>query len=651
MLFLELSLIRWLGENILYLSFFTNFVLLASFLGIGVGFLLVGLQRDLFRLLPYSLLGLIGLVILVPVRINRIAEEVLFLGTGDPSGLPIWLALPLVFVAVTGILAMVGQATGRAFAQFAPLTAYRLDILGSLSGVVAFAILSILGVPPFGWSLVVAGLTFLLARDRIEPKHVIALAGVVIILGAQTMAPESTWSPYYRIDMGGPDGLSLNVNGIPHQTMASVEKQVRPSGWWGELGWLTTWPYTVLREDAMPDSVLIIGAGTGNDVAYALARGVAIVDAVEIDPRIHDIGTRLHPDDPYSDARVTSIIDDGRAFMENTNSRYDLVLFALPDSLTLIAGQSSLRLESYLYTEEAFTAAANLLSEDGAFAIYNTHPDNFVIRRMARTMAEAFEDQVCGVGIGDVPLGTALVVGPGTTDGCAGGEIVDVGSAPVPATDDRPFLYVRDSGIPTLYIVVLSAILLLAAAFVRGTGVGLGRLRPYTDLFLMGAAFLILETKSIAQFALWFGTTWSVNALVFAAVLITVLAAIEVAERFDIPVRFLYVALFLALGVAWLISPHTLLSLSPVVRWLAATLLTFLPVFFANLVFAVRFKETASSTTAFGGNLIGAMVGGVLEYTALAIGFRSLILVAAAMYACAFLALRLTADPIGPSAA
>jgi SAM-dependent methyltransferase len=642
MLFLELALIRWLGENILYLSFFTNFVLLASFLGIGVGFLLVDSRHDLFRWLPYSLLALVALVILVPVRIDRTAEEVLFLGTGDLGGFPIWVALPLVFLTVTALLAMVGQETGRAFAAFKPLTAYRLDILGSLAGVLAFAGLSLVGVPPIGWGIGIGILLILVGRSMLEPKHWIAVVGIIIILGSQNFRPDSTWSPYYRIDVVGAEGLSLNVNGIPHQTMESVEDQEKPIEFFEEeLGWLTTWPYRVLSDDT-PESVLVIGAGSGNDIAYALSRGASHVDGVEIDPGIRDIGIRLHPNAPYSDARVKSVITDGREFMENTESRYDLVIFALPDSLTIVSGQSSLRLESYLYTVEAFEAARRVLADNGAFAIYNTHPDNFVVERMANTMSQVFGSQVCGVATEDGRPGAALIVGPGTTDGCEGGELADVAGAPVPVTDDRPFVYVQDKGLPTLYAVVLLAILVLSFGIVRGVGVAVGRIRPYADLFLMGAAFLLLETKSIVQFALLFGTTWSVNVLVFAAVLVSVLAAIEVANRFQFNVRLLYVLLFASLALAWAIPPSLLLSLAAGPRWLAASLLTFLPVFIANLVFAVRFKETASSTTAFGANLLGAMVGGVLEYSALLIGYRALVIVAGVLYAGAFLALRAT---------
>ena len=42
MLFVQLALIRWCGANLLHLSYFSNLILLASFLGIGLGFLRSG---------------------------------------------------------------------------------------------------------------------------------------------------------------------------------------------------------------------------------------------------------------------------------------------------------------------------------------------------------------------------------------------------------------------------------------------------------------------------------------------------------------------------------------------------------------------------------------------------------------------------------
>ena len=152
-------------------------------------------------------------------------------------------------------------------------------------------------------------------------------------------------------------------------------------------------------------------------------------------------------------------------------------------------------------------------------------------------------------------------------------------------------------------------------------------LRPYTDLFFMGAAFLLLETKSVVQFALLFGTTWFVNALVFTGVLISVYLAIEVARRFTLPrpvdpVRGLVRLHRRRLGD----PPEQLLELSIGPRFVAAVALAFAPIFVANLVFAQRFKETSKTTVAFGANLLGAMLGGVVEYAAIAVGYQALLI-------------------------
>jgi len=185
---------------------------------------------------------------------------------------------------------------------------------------------------------------------------------------------------------------------------------------------------------------------------------------------------------------------------------------------------------------------------------------------------------------------------------------------------------------------MLGLVLLASLVLVRVTAGPLRRMTPYADLFFMGSAFLLLETKNVVQFALLFGTTWAVNAAVFAGVLLSVLTAIEVARRVRIgrPVL-LYAALLAALAAAWLIPQESLLDLLPVPRLMAAVTIAFLPVFLANLVFAVRFKDTASSTTAFGANLLGAMLGGSLEYLALILGYDALLVLVAGLYGLALL--------------
>src|SRR5207237_10771771 len=90
-----------------------------------------------------------------------------------------------------------------------------------------------------------------------------------------------------------------------------------------------------------------------------------------------------------------------------------------------------------------------------------------------------------------------------------------------------------------------------------------------------------------------------------------------------------------ALAIAWLVEPDLLLGLNVVPRFVVAVAVAFVPVFLANLVFARRFRDVAASNLAFGANLLGEMVGGVLEYVSLITGYRVLLLVIAVLYAAA----------------
>jgi hypothetical protein len=159
----------------------------------------------------------------------------------------------------------------------------------------------------------------------------------------------------------------------------------------------------------------------------------------------------------------------------------------------------------------------------------------------------------------------------------------------------------------------------------------------YRDLFLLGAAFLLMETKSVTGFALLFGTTWAVSALVFAGVLVAVLAAVEVTRRLRTPrLALMYVLLLAALALNWLVPTSWLLSLPLIERAGVAVTLGVLPIFIANLIFAKRFADTADASLALATNLLGAIVGGCLEYLSLIFGNRALLIVAALLYTLAY---------------
>lgn len=631
MLFVELALIRWLGSDIVYLSYFSNFVLLGSFLGIGVGFIASKSRVDLFPWTILELALLVGFVLAFPVTINRSGSQLIYFGA-PLSGLPLWVILPVVFLITAAIMASIAQGVASVFSRFEALEAYRLDILGSLLGIVGFTLLSFLGAPPVVWGVLASCLILALSRTSIRTVHVVAALAVILMLGRESIRPQLSWSPYYKIAVfqTAPGVRDLEVNGVPHQWIESmaVRKLNEP---------IYFTAYDRLRNNQLRD-VLIIGAGGGGDVAIALAAGAKHIDAVEIDPRIYRLGQQLNTDRPYQNPRVTVHIDDGRAFLQRTQNQYDLILLALPDSLTLVSGQSSLRLESYLFTLDAMRAARSRLTPGGAFGMYNYYRYQWLVDRFANTLAVTYGQRPCIDSISGTAVFALLMVGrePGDVH-CATTWVPQTQPIPSPVSDDYPFPYLRSRSIPALYLVTLAAILAVSVVMVGSVAGPLVSMRGYADLFFMGAAFLLLETKNVVQFALLFGTTWLVNALVFFGILLVVLIAVEVSRHFRTRNSgMLYVFLFASLALAWVVEPDTLLRLDLPLRFAAAVSLAFAPVFLANLVFAQRFRDVGSSTAAFGANLLGAMFGGILEYSSLVLGYRDLLIVAAGLYLLAF---------------
>jgi SAM-dependent methyltransferase len=659
LLFVELLFIRWIPANVVYVGYFTNFLLMASFLGIGLGILL-GRIESRVRVSPFPLL-LFGTVVLVlsnQLNIHFDPGDQFFHGLHpDTSADPDFAILPLLMLLVVGMMASLAMPLGGLLRALPPLKAYAIDILGSLAGIAAFGLMSAFALEPTAWFTLTAVLLALLALGRgitiWSSVPSAAMLGVLVVVFGS--AGPDAWSPYYRIRAGENDGrvanlhrgssdlpVHIQVNGVPHQSMAEANVIA------GNLvhGQIYRWfPQRIFER------VLIIGAGTGNDTALALRRGSSHIDAVEIDPVIADIGRRFHPDRPYDDPRVTVTIDDGRAFLQRSTDRYDLIVFALTDSLTLVTSTANLRLESFLFTEEAFAAARDHLAEDGVFAMSNHYREPWLVTKLDGMATRVF---------GETPLlrtdataSAVIATGPGVVtaqeQGMVGDEVdgldalgpTDGGTSTVP-TDDWPFLYLRNPGIPPYYYAALAALLGFAVVAVgaasRVTGMPLRRgFSPH--FFMLGMAFLLLETRSLVSFSLLFGTTWSVNALVFFAILVSVLVSIGISARF--PVRRsgpLYVALFGALALAWLLPPQALLLDPPVLRYAVGGALAFAPIVFANLVFASSFRDTEAADMAFASNLLGAMVGGALEYLALVTGYRALLFLVAGLYLLAYLA-------------
>jgi spermidine synthase len=654
-LFLETALIRWMPAYVRLLAYFSNFILLASFLGIGLGCLLASRRRNLFTWFPLIQFGVILAVDRLRLEVALPSTSTIYFSSGTTE--PVvqvesTLLLPLLFAAVAALFITVAQRMGRELGGRPPLRAYAINLVGSLAGVAAFAIVSWLELPPIVWFGIAAAaaLPFL-----VEGRRLVAIANIALLVASLAivyrMQGGSLWSPYYRITVFQDNADTVvEVNHIFHQSMAPVSHKE----------YFYQWPYTVFGDSL--DEVLILGAGTGTDVAAALRHGAKHVTAVDIDPVILRLGAERHPDQPYSDPRVTVVCDDARHFLRTTTKKYDLVVFALIDSLTVQSSFSGVRLESYMFTKESFEAVRDRLSPRGVMVLYNYFREKWLVDRLANTAAEVFGRDPLGHVHQDRAYLAVMLAGPRVSELKTPPELpADVNAygqphepsparalvrdeSVAPATDDWPFLYMRAPALPTHYLGALALVLTLSAVAVWMATRGaphrpdLPAPRWSWHFFALGAGFMLLETKSIVQFALLWGSTWSSASLAIASVLVMALASALVVSRVEIRRRGVVAAVLLALvALNYFVPVGRVTFESRAAESIFYGLLVFSPVFCAGLLFSSSFKRSSSTAADFGANLLGAIVGGVGEYLSLLAGYQFLLILVALCYVAAIM--------------
>ncbi len=649
-LFFELVCIRWLSSYILYLGYFTNFVLLGSLLGIGAGALLAYKPNRLIKWLPALLFVFLISILFARAQVDPDVKNIIyFTGEHTTFSLPPYILLPAIFISVTIMFTLLAQDLGVLLTKFAPLRAYTLNIIGSLAGIASFTLMSFFSLPSWVWFLVVAILIIpFLPTGRSFGINIILLFGLVTAIAASDYAYVNIWSPYYRINLIQADSVDkihlvgpkrvgelsdhyfLLANGVNHQKFTTIKDSA------GSY----FLPYTVFDEKPVYQNALVIGAGGGNDVAVALEYGVQHVDAVEIDPLIVDLGRSYHPQKPYHDPRVTVYKDDARSFLEKTDTKYDIVIFALPDSLVLATSSSSIRLESFLFTKESFQSVKEHLKPNGLFVLYNYYRTEWLIDKITSMLAEVFDKPaVVYQSSGKLKFIATIFVGPKSKDLDLTKPKLSQASSNrfEPATDDWPFLYMKEPSLPGFYTLVLFLILIFSFIYISWLSPKGAIGKHGLPFFFMGSAFTLIEVKSIVQFLLLFGATWLVNSLVFFGILLVVLIANLLAARYKFAkIWILYLLLCLALAINFIVPLENFLFDNLIIRYVLATAFLFSPIFFANLIYSTIFRDTEMANVAYGANLLGTMVGGATEYLALYFGYHNLIIFAALFYFLAF---------------
>jgi len=667
-LFVELALIRWIPGTVHVVGFFTNLVLIASFLGLGIGMARPGptaasVWRFLYRLaVVIAILGVVHIVspdVSLPRGGDYGLNEI---GVDVGISIPLPIVLVGVFALAIWVTVPLGQLVAAHFDEMERIRAYSINIAGSLAGVGAFSLLALGSLPPEVWFGLALALALILHRRWSYAIPIAVIVGMLFALhvnDSDRFRNDVSWSPYYKVvtkpvsTSGGlSDGFVIDVNGqfllsgLDLRPEASLVGRAKPSVA-RDVEILKSY-YSLPFQMRSPGRVLVLGAGAGNDVAAALRNDARHVTAVEIDPLVQELGMTYHPEKPFDSPRVTAVLDDARAFLNRTSERFDLIIFATLDAHGLLSGAASVRLDSFVYTMESLRSARDHLSENGVLVLsFGPFREDVQLRQYSMVRSVFGRDPIYLLhGNGHRTLIT------GATDGLAldplppewrritsqevARGLARYSWAARPATDDWPHLYIRDKRVPTEYVGVLAGILLLSVVLVWRSFRGTRRLDG--QFLFLGAGFLLMETKSVTQYALLVGSTWQTNSLVFIVILATILAAnLYVLTRLKRPrVALLYGLLVTALIVSY-VWPISRWDVAPGVgTYAAAAVYLGVPILLAAIIFAVAFRNARLGSEALASNLLGAILGGTLEYLSLAFGIRALSLLAAAMYLAAF---------------
>ena len=658
-LFQELVLIRWLPSQVRVLAYFPNLILIGAFLGLGAGCLRAG-RGSLLWLWPTSLLTMVGMAVAmsrIAFTQKSVSEHLWLLYYNLPQDAPVIHTVhpPIILSFILCIITFIplGQILAERLNTFqkisTPLWGYSWNLLGSLLGVIAFSFLGFLGLFPFVWFSVflAGGLWFFLPRKYLR---IICLCSVVIILVLVTQAEQAHYySPYYAISTEQKPGrreFTVMTNGSLHQNALPLQNSDNIAfDRVNEIREGYHFPYQQLKK--IPKKVLVLGAGTGNDVAVLLDEGVERIDAVEIDPVIVSIGKK-HPNHPYDSEKVRIINTDARNYLNETREIYDLVVFGTLDSMTKLSALSNVRLDNFVYTRECIEAAHSRLAPDGGIVLYFMAATRYIDDRLFGMLAATFNELPVVRTKYSYLFNRIYMSGPAFSHilPYTPQQSVAYFEHMLPKielpTDDWPYLYLQSRGISRFYLSLIVVFIGVAVVCIflasRDMRMSLATMQGIDmEMFFFGLAFLLIETKFVITMNLIWGATWLTSAIVFGAVLRVLLLSTIVMQLKPLKWWIAAISLLVSLLVTYLVPTHYLLVNNFLLKLGLSVCFIGTPIFFASACFALRFKSREAVDVAFGWNLLGAVTGGLLEFLSMVIGLKSLSLVAMLAYLGAFL--------------
>lgn len=657
-LFGEMMFIRYISSSIYLLSYYKNAVLISIFFGLGIGFMTPG-KKPLIGLLPVASLVLICVLIYfndylrIDLDYATMDESVWpeFWANSRARGVPVFAVLVFFYLALALYFIPLGRETVRLMEGLKPIFAYSVNIIGALAGIIVFSVLGWLWTTPLVWFAVfLIPLLWLSRRHSTRTSFWLGALSVLVslfLVFTSVYGPE-VWSPYSKIRVypfkDANSGFISTTNGNPQ--VGSMNFDIEYKGPEAALNLESKRIYEIPynSSSSRPSRVMVVGAGAGNETAMALRHGAASVDAVEIDPVFVTIGGALNPHRPYSDKRVNIHIDDARAFFQNTPSRYDLIVIGFLDSQYHLTQMSNIRTENFVYTYESLKKTKELLTPFGMLQLNYNAPRVDMRLKLYGMLKEVYgEDLVVYAPAKPVSGNISYLAGPGVRGlkkdqpGLTSGVFTQRISKEDYPTDDWPFLYLQSKKIPSEYWPMLVFIPILSLVMIKAIGKDVEGLS--LRFFMLGAGFMLLETKSVTSFALLFGSTVTVVSIVIASILASALFANLAVYALGLrSVRMPYILLFITLIALYFLPLELFAGLSWWARFAVSAALVSAPLFFAAIVFAVSFSGSQNMGRDLGSNVFGAVVGGMSEYLSMAFGFKTLYLLSLAAYIIAFLA-------------
>lgn len=673
-LFTELLLIRLIGTEIRIFAYLSNLILLAIFVGSGAGMFVK--RRFSLRVSAIILLIIVFIIntkLLIGITdwLAPLNENIIWFqqNTGSLGGIISGLFLTIVlFFLVFFSFVPLGQFLGDIFeGSNRIILTYSLNVAASILGMWVFYGSSLLAISPFVGVIVAQFILILLAENKQQRKFITAVLIITAVVGfgvrdESTRWIKTVWSPYQKLSLYefSPDDLThsgylLNVNGVNYMGLfdlsnerrAWIENKVEdlpmPAAYDVRFADQYRLPY-LMKPDIQ--SALIVGAGGGNDVAAAVRAAVPVIDAVEIDPQIVELGKKYHPENPYSSPKVNIIIDDGRSFFRRTDKKYDLVVMGLADSHTLSSSLTNIRLDHYLYTRESLTEVRKLLKPDGLLYLsFDVNQKSRTGAKIEKNLQEVFEGEPVIFELRDTTFfGLGGVIFMANSNGDVEEKYLDKNqdlkkfiearrvhydTSTKPLTDNWPYLYLDKPQISGIHLWI--SIFLIALFFLlRKTIVWQGRFR--WDLFALGGGFLLYEFQNVTKTSLLFGNTWVTNLFTITAILLFILLANLVQAKRPWSLAVAYAGLILAFVAQFVIPLETFNSLSFYAKAIWGSLFLNLPLFFSGIIFITVFRETKEKSAAFASNLMGSAAGGLLEVFSFLWGIQSLLYAALIFY-------------------